>query len=277
MKRSSRINKPHITINIVIIVILAIIIFPFIWMFFGAFKTNMEVMRMPPQILPGKFNFDNFTQISKLFPLGKFLFNSVFVAVLTTGAQVLFSAMAGYVFAKIKFWGKELLFVLLLVTMMIPFQLSMITLYRVFVSLNLDNKYLGLILPGTYNALGIFMLRQNIMTIPDSFLEASFMDGASHIRTFFKIILPLCKPVLATVAVLAFMSSWNSFIWPLIIISDSNMMTLPIGLSRIQGRWTTQWNLMMAGNLISFIPMLLVYIFAQKYFIKSVAGSGIKG
>lgn len=277
MKRYSSINKPHIIINLVIIVILAVTIFPFIWMFFGAFKTNMEVMTMPPKLLPRNFDPDNFVQISKLFPLGKFLFNSVFVSVVTTLAQVLFCAMAGYAFSKIKFWGRELLFILLLVTMMIPFQLSMITLYKIFVSLNLHNKYLGLILPGTYNALGIFMLRQNIMTIPNSFLEAGFMDGASHFRLFFRIILPLCKPVLATVAILAFMSSWNSFIWPLIIISDSNMMTLPVGLSRIQGRWTTQWNLMMAGNLISFIPMLLVYIFTQKYFIKSVAGSGIKG
>jgi len=259
------------------VAILAIVIFPFIWMFFGAFKTNMEVMTMPPKLLPDKFNFDNFAQISKLVPLGRVLFNSVLVAVLTTGAQVLFCAMAGYVFAKISFRGRELLFILILLTMMIPFQLSMITLYKIFVRMKLNNTYLGLILPGTYNALGIFLLRQNIRTIPDSYLEAGFMDGASHMKAFFSIVLPLCKPVLATVAILGFMSSWNSFIWPLIIVSDSDMLTLPVGLSRIQGRWTTQWNLMMAGNLISFIPMLLVYIFAQKYFIKSVAGSGIKG
>ncbi|MCX7771579.1 MAG: carbohydrate ABC transporter permease [Clostridia bacterium] len=232
---------------------------------------------MPPQLLPSHFNFDNFKQISKLFPLDKFLFNSVFVAVISTAAQVLFCAMAGYVFAKIKFKGRELLFILLLVTMMIPCQLSMITLYKIFVGFNLQNKFLGIILPGTYNALGIFLLRQNIMTMPDSFLEASFIDGASQMKTFLKIVLPLCKPALATVAVLAFMSSWNAFLWPLIITSDKNMYTLPLGLSRIQGRWTTQWNLMMAGNLISFIPMLLVYIFSQKYFIKSIASSGVKG
>jgi len=277
MKRYSRLHKPHIVINTVMVSILAIVIFPFIWMFFGAFKTNMEVMTMPPKLLPDKFNFDNFAQISKLVPLGRVLFNSVLVAVLTTGAQVLFCAMAGYVFAKISFRGRELLFILILLTMMIPFQLSMITLYKIFVRMKLNNTYLGLILPGTYNALGIFLLRQNIRTIPDSYLEAGFMDGASHMKAFFSIVLPLCKPVLATVAILGFMSSWNSFIWPLIIVSDSDMLTLPVGLSRIQGRWTTQWNLMMAGNLISFIPMLLVYIFAQKYFIKSVAGSGIKG
>lgn len=277
MKRYSRLHKPHIVINTVMVAILAIVIFPFIWMFFGAFKTNMEVMTMPPKLLPDKFNFDNFAQISKLVPLGRVLFNSVLVAVLTTGAQVLFCAMAGYVFAKISFRGRELLFILILLTMMIPFQLSMITLYKIFVRMKLNNTYLGLILPGTYNALGIFLLRQNIRTIPDSYLEAGFMDGASHMKAFFSIVLPLCKPVLATVAILGFMSSWNSFIWPLIIASDSDMLTLPVGLSRIQGRWTTQWNLMMAGNLISFIPMLLVYIFAQKYFIKSVAGSGIKG
>lgn len=232
---------------------------------------------MPPQLLPKQFNLDNFIEISKLFPISKFLLNSVFIAVITTGAQVLFCAMAGYVFAKIKFKGREFLFILLLITMMIPSQLSMITLYKIFVGFNLQNKFLGIILPGTYNVVGIFLLRQNILTVPDSFLEAGFIDGASQVKTFLKIVLPLCKPALATVAVLAFMSSWNAFLWPLIITSDKNLFTLPLGLSRIQGRWTTQWNLMMAGNLISFIPMLILYLFSQKYFIKSIAHSGVKG
>lgn len=277
MKRSSHINKPHIIVNLILIIVLIVMIFPFIWMFFGAFKTNLEVMKMPPQLLPKQFNLDNFIEISKLFPISKFLLNSVFIAVITTGAQVLFCAMAGYVFAKIKFKGREFLFILLLITMMIPSQLSMITLYKIFVGFNLQNKFLGIILPGTYNVVGIFLLRQNILTVPDSFLEAGFIDGASQVKTFLKIVLPLCKPALATVAVLAFMSSWNAFLWPLIITSDKNLFTLPLGLSRIQGRWTTQWNLMMAGNLISFIPMLILYLFSQKYFIKSIAHSGVKG
>lgn len=277
MKRSSHINKPHIIVNLILIIVLIVMIFPFIWMFFGAFKTNLEVMKMPPQLLPKQFNLDNFIEISKLFPISKFLLNSVFIAVITTGSQVLFCAMAGYVFAKIKFKGREFLFILLLITMMIPSQLSMITLYKIFVGFNLQNKFLGIILPGTYNVVGIFLLRQNILTVPDSFLEAGFIDGASQVKTFLKIVLPLCKPALATVAVLAFMSSWNAFLWPLIITSDKNLFTLPLGLSRIQGRWTTQWNLMMAGNLISFIPMLILYLFSQKYFIKSIAHSGVKG
>lgn len=232
---------------------------------------------MPPHFLPSHFNFSNFLEIRKLFPLERFLFNSLIVAVIATAAQLLFCSMAGYVFAKINFKSRELLFSCFLFTMMIPLQLTMIPLYKIFVTLHLQNSYLGLILPETYNVIGIFLMRQHIMAIPDSMIEAAFIDGASHFKVFFKIILPLCKPALATLAVLSFMGSWNNLLWPLIITSDTNLATLPLGLTMLQGRWNTSWNLLMAGNLISFIPVLLVYIFTQKYFIKSITFSGIKG
>jgi len=243
----------------------------------GAFKNDVEVIKMPPTLLPSKFNFDNFRTISTLFPVGRFLLNSVIVAFTSTSLQLIFCAMAAYVFAKMKFRGREILFTLFLITMMVPKQLTMITLYRIFVNLHLQNSYLGLILPSTYNALGIFLMRQHIRTIPDSFAEAATVDGASHFKIFFKIVLPLCKPALATVGILGFMESWNSFLWPLIITSSTELATLPLGLSKLQGRWTTAWNLLMAGNVISTIPILIVYLFAQKYFIKSLAQSGIKG
>ncbi|MCX7710202.1 MAG: carbohydrate ABC transporter permease [Clostridia bacterium] len=261
----------------ILIITLFALIFPFIWMLFGAFKDANEVIQMPPKIFPSKFNLTNFSEIRSLFPVELFLFNSILVALVSTLLQMIFCAAAGYIFAKVSFKGRELLFTLYLITMMIPQQLIMITLYKVFVGMNLQNTYLGIILPGTYNALGIFLLRQHISTISDSFLEAGFMDGASHFRVFRQIILPLCKPALATLAILAFMGSWNAFLWPLIITSDTRLATLPLGLSKLQSRWTTSWNLLMAGNVVSFIPMLLVYIFAQRYFIKSISLSGVKG
>lgn len=254
-----------------------IMLFPLLWMLLGAFKDNSEVITMPPKLLPTHFNFENFKTISQLFPLGRFLFNSVFVAVVATLLQILFCAMAAYVFAKIKFPGRELLFTLFLLTMMIPGQLTMITLYKIFVGFSLQNSYLSLILPGTYNALGIFLMRQHMSTIPNSFIEAALVDGSGQFRIFFGIVLPLCKPALATVGILGFMSAWNNFLWPLIIINDTNLSTLPLGLSKIQGRWTTEWNLLMAGNVISTVPIIIVYLFTQKYFIKSLAHSGVKG
>ncbi|HHV98948.1 MAG TPA: carbohydrate ABC transporter permease [Clostridiaceae bacterium] len=277
MSQNNNKRAKRILLHILLILLSVLFIFPFLWMFMGAFKNDVEVIKMPPTLLPSKFSFDNFRTISKLFPVGRFLLNSVFVAFSSTILQLLFCAMAAYVFAKIKFTGREVLFTLFLITMMVPRQLTMITLYRIFVNLHLQNSYLGLILPSTYNALGIFLMRQHIRTIPDSFAEAATVDGASHFKIFFKLILPLCKPALATVGILGFMESWNSFLWPLIITSSTELATLPLGLSKLQGRWTTAWNLLMAGNVISTIPILMVYLFAQKYFIKSLAHSGIKG
>lgn len=275
LNKRARINK--ICVQIILLVTSFLMIFPLLWMFLGAFKNSDEVIQMPPTLLPSSINFENFKTISELFPIGKFLFNSIFVAVIATLLQVLFCAMAAYVFAKIKFKGRELLFTIFLVTMMIPSQLTMITLYRIFVGLGISNSYLGLILPGTYNALGIFLMRQHMSTLSDSFIEAALVDGSTQFWIFWRIILPLCKPALATVGILGFMSAWNTFLWPLIIISDTNLSTLPLGLSKIQGRWTTEWNLLMAGDVISTIPILIVYLFTQKYFIKSLAHSGVKG
>lgn len=277
MKRNNIERAKKTVVHFILISTSGILLFPFLWMFTGAFKNDTEVVKMPPSLLPSRFNFDNFRTINSLFPVDRFLFNSVFVAVVTTILQILFCAMAAYVFAKIKFRGREIMFTFFLITMMIPGQLTMLTLYKIFVNMHLQNSYLGLILPGTYNALGIFLMRQHMMTISDSLVEAGIVDGASHFRVFFQIILPLCKPALATVGILAFMAAWNSFLWPLIITSSTKLATLPLGLSKLQGRWTTAWNLLMAGNVISTIPMLMVYLFAQKYFIKSLAHSGIKG
>jgi multiple sugar transport system permease protein len=263
--------------HLILIVAAVVLIFPFVWMLSGSFKDNLEVVRMPPNLIPDTFRFTNYIEITKYFPIYRFLGNSVAVSFVTTAAQIVVCAMAAFVFAKIPFRGRETLFVLYLITMMIPLQVTMTPLFIVFQKLHLTNTYLGLILPGIFSAYGTFLLRQHIMTIPDPLIEAARMDGASYVRVFVSIILPLSKPALATLAIFAFMASWNNFLWPLIITSDKELMTLPIGLSKLQGRWATEWNILMAGNVISFIPIFIVFLFASRYFIKGMTMSGVKG
>lgn len=263
--------------HLILIVAAVVLMFPFVWMLSGSFKDNLEVVRMPPNLIPDTFKFSNYVEITKYFPIYRFLGNSVGVSIVTTVAQIVVCAMAAFVFAKIPFRGRETLFVLYLITMMIPMQVTMTPLFIVFQKLHLTNTYLGLILPGIFSAYGTFLLRQHIMTIPDPLIEAARMDGASYLRVFMSIILPLSKPALATLAIFAFMASWNNFLWPLIITSDKELMTLPIGLSKLQGRWATEWNILMAGNVISFIPIFIVFLFASKYFIKGMTMSGVKG
>ncbi|OPH58585.1 sugar ABC transporter permease [Paenibacillus ferrarius] len=263
--------------HLILIVAAIVLMFPFVWMLSGSFKDNLEVVRMPPNLIPDTFKFSNYVEITKFFPIYRFLGNSVAVSIVTTAAQIVVCAMAAFVFAKIPFRGRETLFVLYLITMMIPMQVTMTPLFIVFQKLHLTNTYLGLILPGIFSAYGTFLLRQHIMTIPDPLIEAARMDGASYLRVFMSIILPLSKPALATLAIFAFMASWNNFLWPLIITSDKELMTLPIGLSKLQGRWATEWNILMAGNVISFIPIFIVFLFASRYFIKGMTMSGVKG
>lgn len=262
---------------VVLTIAAAVLVFPFIWMLSGAFKDTLEAVKMPPALLPSKLSFENFIEIEKYFPIDRFLLNSIIVSVVSTVFQLLFCLMAAFIFAKIEFKFKNTLFLLFLVTLMIPEQVIMAPLFIIFSKLGLTDSYLGLILPGLFSAFGTFLLRQHIMTIPDTLIEAAVIDGASYYRIFWKIIFPLSKTALAALSIFAFMNAWNSFLWPLIIISDKNLMTLPLGLSKLTGRWSTEWNILMAGNVISFLPMFIVYLFAQKHFIKGIALTGIKG
>lgn len=270
-KRNNReIAKDAVT-HILLTLAAVCLVFPFVWMLSGAFKDALEVVKMPPQLIPSRFNFDNFTNIMRYFPIDRFLLNSILVSAITVILQLLFCSMAAFVFAKLKFKGREFLFLLYLITLMIPIQVTMTPLFIIFSRLQLNDTYLGLILPGVFSAFGTFLMRQHMMTISDSLMEAAFMDGASYFRVFFQVILPLSKPALATLGVLAFMNTWNNFLWPLIIVNSTELMTLPLGLNKLIGRWSTEWNILMAGNVVSFIPMLLVYILAQNYLIKGLS------
>jgi multiple sugar transport system permease protein len=278
MKCRSR-KKIILDVLVYMILILGSIIMigPFAWMLSTSLKSVDATFIMPPQWIPKDITFINYQKVTEVFPMYKFLANSIFVSVSSTLGQLLFCSMAAYAFARMEFKGRDALFLLYLGTLMVPSQVTLTPLFILMKKLDLANTYRALILPGMFSAFGTFLMRQFFLTIPKSLEEAAFIDGAGYIRVFFKIILPLSKTALATLGIFSFMASWNDFLWPLIITSDIGHMTLPLGLSSLQGRWTTNWNILMAGTLISIVPILIVYIFAQKYFIKGITLTGIKG
>lgn len=254
-----------------------VMIVPFAWMISTSLKSGQYVLSMPPQLIPNPATLDSYRRIFELYPIGRMLFNSLFVAGLTTIGQLITCSMAAYAFARLKFRGHNFIFLLYLATLMVPFQVTITPLFILMRIFGWINTYQGLILPGVFSAFGTFMLRQAFMTIPTEYEEAAYMDGASPLTIFLKIILPLSKPALATLSVFAFMGSWNSFMWPLFIVREETLMTLPVGLATLQGRWLTEWNLVMAGAVITVLPMLLLYLFAQKYLVQGYVMSGLKG
>jgi multiple sugar transport system permease protein len=252
-------------------------IIPFLWMLSTSLKADQYVLTMPPQFFPQPLTMRSYARLAELFPIGRMFFNSLLVATLTTMGQLLTCSMAAYAFARIRFRGSGVLFLLYLATLMIPSQVTITPLFILMRYLGWINTYQGLILPGVFSAFGTFMLRQFFLTIPRELEEAAFIDGASHWTVYRRIILPLALPALATLGVFSFMGSWNAFLWPLFVVRNLEMMTLPVGLATLHGRWLTQWNLVMAGTVITVLPMLAVYLLAQKYFVRGVVLSGIKG
>jgi len=253
-----------------------VMVVPFLWTLSTSLKADQYVLTMPPQFFPRPLTFQSYVRLTELFPAGRMFLNSLVVATLTTLGQLMTSSMAAYAFARMRFKGQGALFLIYLATLMIPFQVTITPLFILMRYLGWINTYQGLIFPGLFSAFGTFLLRQSYMTMPRELDEAAFMDGASHFTVYSRIILPLGKPALATMGVFSFMASWNAFLWPLFVARDIEMMTLPVGLAMLHGRWLTEWNLVMAGTVITILPMLIVYLLAQQYFVEGVLMSGIK-
>jgi multiple sugar transport system permease protein len=255
----------------------AAMLFPFAWMISTSLKPDLAVFATPPQLVPHPFQPGNYSKVVHVFPVWRFLLNSSLVAVISTTLQVATSAMAAYAFARLRFRGSNLLFLVYLATLMVPFQVTIVPLFIEMKYLHFVNSYPGLILPTIASAFGTFLLRQAFMSLPRELEEAAFVDGASYWTVFTRIVLPLAKPSLATFGIFSFMASWNSFLWPLVIISSQRLMTLPVGLANLQGEHFTAWNLVMAGTTISVVPIVLVYLLAQKQIVRGVVLSGVKG
>lgn len=249
---------------------------PFIWMVSTSFKSADDALAVPPSLLPDPFTVDSYGQLAETLPIIRLILNSLGIAFASTALQIITSAMAAYVFGRIEFRGRSALFVLYLTTMMIPMQVLVVPLYVEMRALNMNDTYAGLLLPTIASAFGVFMLRQAVSGIPRQLDEAALIDGAGHIRIFTRIILPLMRPSLATFGLLAFMSSWNAFLWPLVIIRSPEFRTLPVALADLHGQFTTDWSVVMAGSVLSVVPILIIYIFAQRHVVQGAAFTGLK-
>ena len=249
------------------ILLAMVAIIPFLWMISTSFKSRGALMSVPIEWIPKEPSPSAYTKV-----FGKFHFFQ------TIGNSLLISAsMAAFAFAKMKFPFGDGIFKLYLATMMIPTQVTMIPLFVVMNKIGLINTYSSVILPSIFRPFAVFLLVQQMKTIPAGFIEAARIDGAGLFLTYRKVILPLCTPTLATLAVTTFMESWNDYLWPLLMLSDSNKTTLPIALSTLNGQYATEYNVLMAGSLISMIPIIVTYICAQKYFKNGLMDGGIKG
>ena len=249
--------------------------FPLLWMLATSVKPLSQTVSLPPRILPSTITFDAYIRLFTELNFDRYLFNTV-VVVAIGGVGLFLMAMAGYAFAKHEFRGKNVLFFLVLATMMIPAQVSMIPTYLVLNSVRLTGTLVGIALPGLVSAFGIFLFRQFLSTIPDDLLEAARVDGCGEFRTFVSIVLPLSRPVLAVQAVLTFIAGWNSFLWPLVIAGDQSNYTLSVGLSLLNQQLTTNPPLQMAGAAVMVVPILIVFAFFQKHIVQGFVLSGMK-
>jgi multiple sugar transport system permease protein len=252
------------------------VIFPLIWILLTAFKSLPETYIWPPTLLPANWRFDSFSQLFQVVPFARFFLNSVCVSLPICILNLLFCSLAGYVFAKFQFPGKSILFIIVLATIMIPFQVTMIPAFSILVELGWNNSYLGLIVPGMVGAFGIFLMRQFMMSIPTELIEAARIDGAGEFRIYTQIIIPSSKPAFAALAIFTFLESWNSFLWPLIVIDTPQMRTLPLGLALLKTQFISQWPLIMAATLLSSLPVILIYIIFQRQFIRGILLTGLK-
>ncbi|EMR9049993.1 carbohydrate ABC transporter permease [Listeria monocytogenes] len=250
-------------------------ILPFIWMVLSSLKTDAEILKIPPTIWPETFTLDNFTKLFTEMDFAIYLKNTLIIVFFSFFGLFL-NAMAGYGFAKFKFKGKNKLFYLVLATMMIPGQVTMIPVYLLLNAAGLTNTMTGIVLPGLIGAFGIFLFRQFMSTISDDLLEAARLDGASEFYIFWRIVIPISRPVLAVQGILTFIAGWNSFLWPLIIANDEKFYTLSVGLQLLKGQYGSNYALQMAGATFMVIPIILIFMTFQKYILKGFNVSGMK-
>jgi multiple sugar transport system permease protein len=261
-----------------------VLIFPFYWLVVTSLETPTEALHFPPVLIPHVLRFANYSDAFNSAPFGRFFINSAVVTVLTVLFNLVFCSLAGYAFARFRFLGRGALFVVILATLMVPFQVTMIPQFLITKWLGVHvlaavgiNHIGALILPNAATAFGIFFLRQFFRTLPLEYEESARVDGASRLKVLIRIVLPLATPALATLAALTFLDSWNNFLWPLIVVTSTNQMTLPLGLATFQGAHSTEWTLLMAANVMSLVPVLAIFFLAQRHFIRSVASTGLAG
>ncbi len=258
------------------VVVSAIVMFPLYWMLVVAFSPRGEVFEPGIRLWPSEFTFENFAKVFGQFPVADWFVNSVSIGLVATALTVVLNLLAGYAFARLRFPGRTALFMLALATMMVPVQVIMVAQFRLVADLDLVGTYWSVILPAAAAAFGIFLARQFFIAIPDELIEAARIDGAGPVRVFLQIVLPLSKPLIAVLILLTLMGSWNDFAWPLIALKDPDLFTLPIGLLYLKGQTTPDYNAIMALALISVLPMVVLFLAFQRYFVQGFARTGIR-
>ncbi|WP_374313577.1 carbohydrate ABC transporter permease [Microbacterium sp.] len=275
--RRRRGERPRWWLHIVLALGLIAMIMPFVWMILGSLKSDAEIRQNPTGFLPQNPTTENYETLFGRLDFTTFFINSFVVALFVTLGNIVFCSMIGYALAKLQFRGKKLLFGLVLGTLMVPGVVTFVPLFVLTANLGLVNSYPGLILPFLISPLGVFLMRQFMLSLPDELIEAARIDGAGEWRIFLRVIMPMCGPAVATLTILTFLASWNNFLWPLVVATTEDMYTLPVALALYSvSQNAAKYGLMMAGAVVVVVPVLLVFVFLQRYFVQGIALTGIK-
>lgn len=275
-KKSSAVLR-RVLLYIVLILIAVIMVVPFLWMLSTSLKTQYDAVKIPPVWIPDPPQWENYVKLFTEQPMFQFMLNTIKIVFFVVLGQLFFSSLAAYSFARISFKGRNVVFFFYIATLMVPGQVTMIPTYLMFAKAGLTDNHLALILPAFFSAFGVFLLRQFFMSLPRELEEAAEIDGCNPFMTYWRIMLPLVVPAMLTLGVFTLMNTWNDYMGPLIYLSSPEKYTMTLGIAYFKGVYTTQWNLVMAGSIVSVVPILIAYLCAQKYFIEGIAFSGVKG
>ncbi|MCC6495565.1 MAG: carbohydrate ABC transporter permease [Propionibacteriaceae bacterium] len=274
--RTQRQKRLSIIIVIVMFAVSALFLLPFGWMLTASFRTQGSLLADPATLWPTVFTLENYSEIWRRIPFGRQLLNTVVFAGVVTVVSVTLNSMAGYALARFDFRGKNLAFLVLILTLMVPIEVTFVPLYNIISNFGWIDTYQGLIVPRLASAFGIFLMRQFFISLPKDLEDAARIDGASELRIFLRIMWPLAKPAVLTLAMFSLLRNWNDLLWPLMVITDQQMLTLPPGLAMFKGENLTEYGLLMAGSVIALIPMIVAFLFVQRSFIEGVATTGMK-
>lgn len=275
-KKSSAVLR-RVLLYIVLILIAVIMVVPFLWMLSTSLKTQYDAVKIPPVWIPDPPQWENYVKLFTEQPMFQFMLNTIKIVFFVVLGQLFFSSLAAYSFARISFKGRNVVFFFYIATLMVPGQVTMIPTYLMFAKAGLTDNHLALILPAFFSAFGVFLLRQFFMSLPRELEEAAEIDGCNPFMTYWRIMLPLVVPAMLTLGVFTLMNTWNDYMGPLIYLSSPEKYTMTLGIAYFKGVYATQWNLVMAGSIVSVVPILIAYLCAQKYFIEGIAFSGVKG
>ena len=275
-KKSSAVLR-RVLLYIVLILIAVIMVVPFLWMLSTSLKTQYDAVKIPPVWIPDPPQWENYVKLFTEQPMSQFMLNTIKIVFFVVLGQLFFSSLAAYSFARISFKGRNVVFFFYIATLMVPGQVTMIPTYLMFAKAGLTDNHLALILPAFFSAFGVFLLRQFFMSLPRELEEAAEIDGCNPFMTYWRIMLPLVVPAMLTLGMFTLMNTWNDYMGLLIYLSSPEKYTMTLGIAYFKGVYTTQWNLVMAGSIVSVVPILIAYLCAQKYFIEGIAFSGVKG